>query len=61
MIALLSTDTSDPRWGIGYAIAAYVVIFATLFGYLGYLHASHRRLRKRIESLEREMPSGPES
>ena len=47
----------SPLFGLGYAIAAYVVIFAALFGYLGVLHWSQRRLRLRLEALEARLGS----
>jgi CcmD family protein len=50
---LLSIDPDDARFGEGYAIAAYVVIFVGLFGYLFTLHAAERKLRARLERLER--------
>ena len=44
------------RWfGWGYALAAYLVIFVGFFGYLGYLHVSQARLRRRLDGLEREL------
>ena len=48
----------SPMFGLGYAIAAYVVIFTVLFGYIGVLHWSQRRLRLRLEALEARMGSG---
>ena len=48
----------SPLFGLGYAIAAYVVIFAALFGYIGVLHWSQRRLRHRLEALEARMGNG---
>ena len=45
----------SPLFGASYAIAAYVVIFATLFGYLGAMHVAQRRLRRRIERLEAQI------
>ena len=47
----------DSRFGLGYAIAAYVVIFVGFFGYVLWLHASQRRLRRRLETLERQWPA----
>ena len=50
---LLSRAADDPLFGIEWAIAAYAVIFIAFFGYLGHLHLSYRRLRRRIEALDR--------
>lgn len=46
----------DPTFGTGWALAAYVVIFAAFFGYLARLHVAQRRLRRRLEDLERRLP-----
>jgi len=56
MTLLAAAPAALDRWfGWGYALAAYVVIFAAFFGYLGYLHLSHRQLRRRLEELQREL------
>ena len=47
----------SPMFGLGYAIAAYVVIFGVLFAYIGLLHWSQRRLRLRLEALETRLGS----
>ena len=61
---MLQAAGDDPRYGIGYAVAAYVVIFVAFFGYVGFLHVSHARLRRRLASLEEavegRLPSGGE-
>jgi hypothetical protein len=56
MRTLLAAPAGLDRWfGWGYALAAYIVIFASFFGYVGYLHVSHRRLRRRLEELQRQL------
>ena len=53
-MTLASTNPATaPDFGTGYAVAAYVAIFVAFFGYLFYLHASHRRLRRDMQELER--------
>ena len=53
----LDAPPDSPLFGLGYAIAAYVVIFVALFGYIGVLHWSHRRLRIRLDALEARLGS----
>ena len=53
----LDAPPESPMFGLGYAIAAYVVIFVALFGYIGVLHWSQRRLRMRLEALEARVGS----
>ena len=45
--------SDDPRFGTGYAVAAYAGVFVAFFGYLVYLHVCHRRLRRKLEAVER--------
>ena len=45
----------DDRYGLGYALAAYVLIFAVVFGYLAWIHVASRRLGRRLDALEREL------
>ena len=52
---MIAAAGDDPRFGTGYAIAAYVVIFVALFGYVGWLHLSHARLRRRLDALSRAL------
>jgi len=53
---LLEAPLGMDRWfGWGYALAGYILIFTVFFGYVGYLHVSHRRLRRRLEELQREL------
>ena len=52
---LLSSDPNDARFGIGYAVAAYVVIFVVFFGYLGYLHVQQRRVRARLDDCAEQL------
>lgn len=53
---MLPTDPED-RYGLGYAIAAYVLIFAAVFGYLAWIHLAQRRLARRLQSMERRLES----
>lgn len=56
MTLLLAAAEGPNIWfGWGYALAAYVVIFTAFFGYLAYLHVSHRRLRRRLDELQRQL------
>ena len=50
---MLLVESTDPRFGIEYAAAAYGVIFVAFFGYLAYLHVGQRALGRRLEELER--------
>ena len=51
----LDQSPDSPLFGIGYAIAAYVVIFAALFGYLAFLHLAQRRALGRLLRIERQL------
>ena len=55
----METAADSPLFGLAYAVTAYVVIFTALFGYLALLHVAQRRLRKRLERLERQVGKGP--
>jgi CcmD family protein len=48
-------SADSPMFGVEYAVAAYVVIFTTIFVYVAWLHVSHRRLARRIAQLESEL------
>ena len=48
-------SADSPMFGIEYAVAAYVVIFTTIFVYVAWLHVGHRRLARRIAKLESEL------
>jgi hypothetical protein len=50
---LLWLRLAEEDWfGWGYAVAAYAVIAVTFFGYLAWLHAKERRVRRRLDDLE---------
>lgn len=55
MIFLQAPAGLDRWFGWEYALAAYAVIFLAFFGYLGWLHRSHARLRRRLEELDAEL------
>ena len=48
----MDVSSDDARFGLGYALAAYAVIFVAFFAYLAWLHVSHRRLRRRLDALD---------
>lgn len=50
---LQATPADDLSFGTEWAVAAYVVIFAALFGYLLRLHLANSALRRRVEELEK--------
>lgn len=54
---MFDAPPESPLFGLGYAVAAHVVIFAVLFGYLGLLHWSARRMARRLAALEERMGS----
>lgn len=45
----------DPRFGLGYAVAAYAFLIVAFFGYLAWLHLRMGRLRARLEDVERKL------
>ena len=51
----LLVPATDPRYGLGYALAAYVFLIVVFFGYLGWMHLRCARLQRRLERLEREV------
>jgi hypothetical protein len=52
---MFDAPPESPQFGLGYALAAYVVIFAALFGYLALLHWSARRMALRLGALEERL------
>ena len=53
----------DPRFGLEYAIAAYVVLIVAFFGYAAWIHLRCARLQARLDELQRRLSavSGPAS
>ena len=49
---------TDPLFGLPYARAAYLVIFAAFFGYCAWLQLGQRSLERRLEEAERRLEPG---
>lgn len=39
---------------LSYLVAVYTIVWAALFGYLGFFHYRHKKLQKDIDSLKKE-------
>ncbi len=48
-------SADDPRYGLGYALAAYIVFLGGFFAYLAWVHLRCARLQRRLETLERQV------
>ena len=49
------SSADDPNFGLGYALAAYAVIFVVFFGYVGWLQFQQARLRRELAELRRHL------
>jgi hypothetical protein len=45
----------DPRFGLGYAIAAYIVLIVAFFGYAAWIHLRCARLQARLDDVQRRL------
>ena len=45
----------DPRFGLGYALAAYAFLIVAFFLYTGWIHLRCARLQARLEDVQRRL------
>jgi hypothetical protein len=48
-------SADDPRFGLGYALAAYALLIGVFFAYVAWIHLRCARLQSRVDEVQRRL------